>query len=31
MRMVGRLFVMSALMVLGCFAMVTRGVRMVFR
>ena len=30
MRMVGRLFVMSALMVLGCFAMVTRGVRMVF-
>ena len=30
MRMVGRLFVMSALMVLSCFAMVTRGVRMVF-
>jgi hypothetical protein len=30
MRMVGRLFVMSALMVLSSFAMVARGVRMVF-
>ena len=27
---VGRLFVMSALVVLSCFAVVTRGVRMVF-
>jgi len=31
MRMVGRFFVMSAVMVLGRFAVVTRGVRMVFR
>jgi hypothetical protein len=30
MRMVGRFFVMSAFMVLSCFAVVTRGVRMVF-
>ena len=31
MRMVGRFFVMSALVVLSRFGMVTRGVRMVFR
>lgn len=30
MCMVGRFFVISALMVLSCFAVVTRGVRMVF-
>jgi hypothetical protein len=29
--MMGRFFVLSALMMLGCFTMVTRGVRMVFR
>ena len=29
-RMMSRFFVVSALMMLGCFAMVTRGMRMVF-
>ena len=28
--MMGRLFVMSALMMLSCFAVVTRGMRMMF-
>ena len=28
-RMMGRFFVISALMMLGCFTMVTRGMRMV--